>query len=37
MSKREVADRILDRLVLALDAREGAGQTGGMQTARTTT
>ena len=28
LSKREVADRLLDRVVAALDARDAAAQTG---------
>ncbi|HSO30099.1 MAG TPA: bifunctional phosphopantothenoylcysteine decarboxylase/phosphopantothenate synthase [Candidatus Sulfomarinibacteraceae bacterium] len=31
LSKREVADRLLDRIAAALDARDAAGQTAGMQ------
>ncbi len=31
LSKREVADRLLDRVSRALDARDAAGQTSGMQ------
>jgi phosphopantothenoylcysteine decarboxylase/phosphopantothenate--cysteine ligase len=31
LSKREVADRILDRVAAALDARDAAGQTGAMR------
>ncbi len=34
LTKREVADRILDRVAGALDARDAAGQTGAMQEAR---
>ena len=35
LSKREVADRILDRVVAALDARDAAAQTSGAQPAAT--
>ena len=31
LTKREVADRILDRVARALDARDSAAQTAGMQ------
>jgi len=34
LSKREVADRLLDRVARALDERDAAGQTGRMQEAR---
>jgi phosphopantothenoylcysteine decarboxylase/phosphopantothenate--cysteine ligase len=34
LSKREVADRLLDRVAAALDARDAAGQTGRMQEAK---
>lgn len=34
LAKREVADRILDRVAAALDERDAAGQTAGMQEAR---
>jgi hypothetical protein len=36
LSKREVADRILDRVALALDARDAAAQTGGDETPQET-
>jgi phosphopantothenoylcysteine decarboxylase/phosphopantothenate--cysteine ligase len=35
LSKREVADRILDRIARALDARDEAAQTAGSQSSRT--
>ncbi|MEJ7748963.1 MAG: phosphopantothenoylcysteine decarboxylase, partial [Candidatus Limnocylindrales bacterium] len=35
LSKREVAERLLDRVARALDARDGEGQTGPKQPART--
>jgi phosphopantothenoylcysteine decarboxylase/phosphopantothenate--cysteine ligase len=34
LSKREVADRLLDRVAMALDERDAAGQTGRMQEAQ---
>ena len=36
MSKREVAERLLDRVAAALDARDAAAQTGPMQPSRAT-
>jgi phosphopantothenoylcysteine decarboxylase/phosphopantothenate--cysteine ligase len=36
LTKREVADRLLDRVARALDARDAAGQTGAVQESATT-